>query len=498
MSLEKSHGAPLAEAWKRLNADDFSGALNVVAAAFERVGKWTSGTQRLPIGWPGADRLIAAVAERVRGSMPESRVCKGRGDCDAVVIARWNPTGGHAAVAADLLNASCAPNKRAFVVRAGPGERSPEPIARRLGLSPGDVELCPEGAGMTPWEWLPQRLAAFGGTRLFVFHETNGPELLVAVLASPAARVFVVHHVDAKPCSGLHLPGVTVIELTPFGWHYSRTRLGIDPVYLPLSSNPPPGERPAFLETGELRTATCGRTQKFDLRYPFRYSEIVAERLRRFGGRHLHIGQLSSQRLAAIGGALDRLGVARERLEHLPSVSRLPAELWAQRIDLYMGSFPFGGARTLVDVMASATPAILHLPSVHTRFGTSSLACEGSAFWSTPEELWRILDAVDAGWLAERARLARAHFERFHRPALLAAALARPDCTGLQPLPQGPHDRLPEPQDILCHLLADVAELRHREVAIRERLASLEARVKARAAETSRPWWRRWLGRRRA
>lgn len=492
MSASPERGVGLDAAWRSLDAGRVDEALEVVAGAFERIGAWASGAQRLPIGWPEADRLIAAAVENLRASGASLPECAAQaGSCDAVLISRWSQIGGHAAVAADLLRASSATDKRVFVIHGSRHVRTPEAIAARLGLAPGAVELCPPGATDTPWEWLPQRLAACGCTRLFIFHETRRPGVLAAALASAAARKFVVHHVDSKPCSGLFLPGVPVIELTPFGWHYSRAHLGIDPVYLPLVSRPPAGERPAFLSSGELRTATCGRAAKFDSRHSFRYPEIIAERLRRFGGRHVHIGPLSAGGRATIDRELERRGVPPERFEYISSVPNLPDALWAQRIDLYLASFPFGGARTIVDVMASATPAVVHVRSAHSRLGSTSLSCQGTSFWSDPGELWEILRHADAAGLAARSRQAREHFERCHRPALLAEALALPDCGDLQPPPLGPADRLPEPQDVLCQLLADLTGFREREARILERLTALEAATRLRAA---RSWWRRWFG----
>lgn len=474
MNESERGSAVLAEAWAAIDAGDIPRALKCVSRAYERIGRWCQGGQRLPIGWPEADRLIAAVADIVRPSADAVPAPAKDGGNDAVVLSHWSEYGGHRFVASDVLRASPARRKHAFVFDFRGLAPSAEEIATRLGIPDDCVEVSPREVLETPWEWFPARAAALGCSRLFVFHETFHPGALVAVLASRLARAYVVHHTDGKPCSGLHLPGVRVVEVTPFCHHYSRRNLGIDPLYLPLVSDPPTGDRPPFMAGGQLRTATCGREMKFAVRRGFPYAAVIAERLRRFGGSHLHIGGLSERARALIDGALRDADVAKERFEHLTHVESLPIALWANQIDLYIGSFPAGGARTTVDVMASATPAVSHSRAGREHYSNTSLRAPGTEHWSTPEELWSILGSANSAWLTERSRLARAHFDRHHRRELLAEALARPDFVGLEPPPIPADARIPSPQDVLCQIIADVTWLRHREKELSKRLAALE------------------------
>lgn len=479
----------IAEAWGAIDAGDVPRALKQISAAYGLIGHWSEGVQRLPIGWPEADRVIAAAANIVCDRAgPGAPVADGGGN-DAVLFSRWTNFGGHRFAATDILHASPARHKYAFVINAGRSGASAGQMASRLGIPEDCVEVAPAEVRDTPWEWLPARLRARGCSRLFVVHETYRPGVLVAALASSPVRVYILHHIDAKPCSGLYLPGVRVVDLTPFCFHYSRRNLGIEPIYLPLVSAPPVGERPAFSGTGELRTATCGREDKFALRRGFPYAGIIAERLRRFGGQHVHMGALSEEALAMLDAAFRRAGVEPGRFEYLSRVPNLPAALWANRIDLYITSFPAGGARTFIDVMASATPAVVNIRGEHERYCSSSLRAPGTAEWSVPDELWAILGSAQPGWLAERSRLARDHFARNHRIEVLAGALARPDIIGVEPPPLPEGAVLSSPQDVLCQVVAEITSLRRREGEMRERIAALEED----ASRSIR--WPRWLKR---
>lgn len=484
MSEAPRGNACLAEAWAAIGEGDVPRALRHVAEAYGHIGRWCDGSQRLPIGWPEADRVIADAANIVRATRPPP--ARG-GENDAVLFSRWTNFGGHRFAAGDTLRASPAPNKFAFVIHPGRAGASAEQMADKLGIPPDCVEIAPAGARDRPWEWLPERLAARGCARLFVVHETYRPGVLVAAIASSCAGIYLLHHIDSKPCSGLYLPGITVVELTPFCYHYSRLHLGIHPIYLPLISEPPPGERPSFMADGELRTATCGREEKFEADKGFPYAAIVAERLRRFAGRHVHIGHLSEGAREMIGAALREAGVEPGRFEYLSRIPNLPAALWANRVDLYLASFPHGGARTIIDVMASATPAIVYVRGPIERLGNTSLRAPGTAEWSRPEELWEILGSIDPAWLAERSRLASEHFGQYHSRATLASALASPRIVGVTPPPPPDDAMMPSPQNAICHLLADVAWLRKSEREMRARLVAIEAAV-SRGIR-----WPRWL-----
>ncbi len=479
----------LSGAWDALRDGDVAGALRHVGEAYGHIGRWCDGGQRLPIGWPEADRVIAAAARLVRPASAGGAAKPELERSDAILISRWTNYGGHRFAATDLLRASPARRKYAFVINPGSTLPSTEKIAGRLGIPEGNVEIAPEEIRGRPWEWLPSKIDALGCSRLFIVHETYRPGVLVAALASSCAGLYILHHIDSKPCSGLFLPGVRVIDWTPYCFHYSRRNLAIDPIYLPLVSEAPAGERPPFLANGELRTATCGREEKFDTARGFPYAGIVAERLCRFGGVHLHIGHLSDASLGRIETELRRCHVDRARFEYLSRVPNLPSAIWTHGVDVYLASFPFGGARTIVDVMASATPMVVNARGEHERQFSAGLRAPGTEAWSNPEQLWTILDSVTPEWLATRSRLARDHFEKNHSRRILAEALMPSDIRGVEPPRLDPDVVIPSPQNAICQIIADVAWLRKSERDTRERLAALEQAV-SRSVQ-----WPHWMKR---
>ena len=146
-------------------------------------------------------------------------------------------------------------------------------------------------------------------------------------------------------------------------------------------------------------------------------------------------------------------------------------------MDVYLASFPFGGARTIVDVMASATPMVVNARGEHERQFSAGLRAPGTEAWSNPEQLWTILDSVTPEWLATRSRLARDHFEKNHSRRILAEALMPSDIRGVEPPRLDPDVVIPSPQNVICQIIADVAWLRKSERDTRERLAALEQAV---------------------
>lgn len=479
----------LTRAWKALGAGDVSLALRHVGEAYGYIGRWCDGVQRLPIGWPEADRVIAAAADRVRIDAGTRGAATPVDRGDAILLSRWTNYGGHRFAATDILSASPARAKSAFVINPGNPAAPVEKIASRLGIPESAVEIVPEGNRDRPWEWLPARIDARGCSRLFIVHETYRPGALVAALASSCQGIYLLHHIDSKPCSGLYLAGIRVIECTPFCFYYSRRHLGIDPIYLPLVSEAPVGERPPFMPDGQLRTATCGREDKFATERGFPYAGTIAERLRRFPGVHMHMGNLSERARDHIAAEMRRSGVETGRFIYLSRVPNLPTALWEHGVDVYLASFPVGGARTIVDVMASGTPMIAHIKGAHERCFGVALRAPGTELWSRPEELWAVLDAVKPEWLGARSRMAREHFEKHHSRDVLQKALGPAEIRGVLPAESGDGVIMPSPQNALCQMIADVAWLRKQNGEMGARLDQLE-RMVSRAVK-----WPSWITR---
>lgn len=330
--------------------------------------------------------------------------------------------GGHTALIGDfvrVLDGAGGGNSHVIVTNIiGHNKQSvAENIRHRLGVPPGNIVVLDGPSPAGRMEQLFRLLLALQPRRLFLFHHPEDP--LACVVAHPdcAPERILVHHADGTPSFGLYLPGIRLIELNPIAAAMSRLA-GLDPAWLPLTS-PDPGPRPVgFLARGNLVTASSGTQYKFTRPHPYGYAETLGRVLQTTGGWHLHVGPLDGEILAGIHQALDRANVAADRFIHVPWAPSLVNCLWEHGCDLYLSSFPVDGARTNIEVFASATPHLRHTTKPDDPW------IDGGLTWQTWDDLADTLGAMasrDA--LAERSLRMRAAYDQYHHPHAFANCL---------------------------------------------------------------------------
>jgi hypothetical protein len=344
---------------------------------------------------------------------------------DTFLASQLYQDGGHTALIGDFVTALTGTGEYPHLVLTNIYGNHDEPLADRIRLRTG---ILPENVHILPGPSLEERLDQLTATlldmqprRLFLFQHPDDP--LASVVAQPAIsrQCFLVHHADATPTLGLHLPGVRVIELNPFAAANARIRR--IPVDLLLLTAPDPGPRPCdFLSRGHLVTATCGSAHKYESDYVYSYADAVAVILQTTGGWHIHIGPLSADALARIFAALPAQ-VDAERFIHLPWVASLAEALWQHGCDVYFASFPIDGARAYVEVAASATPYLAHRGQRSRAIDSWAIGPE-SAVWSTMDELANTLQRMtDRGALEECARGIRRCYDQYHHPKVFRQTL---------------------------------------------------------------------------
>ncbi|MCC7180567.1 MAG: hypothetical protein IT177_19465 [Acidobacteria bacterium] len=363
---------------------------------------------------------------------------------DVYLATQLYDIGGHTALIGDFVRALGHESAHVIVTDLLGQNPTPVPeqIVSRLGLSSSQVTVV---AGPSHAERLDQvlaRLRALLPQRLFLFHHPHDP--LASVVAQPevAGERILVHHADAMPSFGLHVPGVRIVDLNPSAVALARA-LWRESWLLPLTS-PDPGPRPhGFLRRGQLVTASSGSAHKFAGGYGMSYVATVAVILRATGGWHVHIGPLEDDVIAEARGLLAREGIAPDRFVYVRTVPCLAAALWEQDVDLYCASFPVDGARTKIEALSSATPYLRHAWRPLREPGNDpTLDAEGLLAWRTWDDLASTLRRLsDVAALARHSAHARRLYEQAHHPAVFGRTLAR-ILDGREPVPEVPSTRL--------------------------------------------------------
>lgn len=429
-----------------------------------------------PLGVPEWDwRLWRMGRERLAHRPPSPREALDPGPRrvrDVYLATQLYDIGGHTALIGDFVRALGRESAHVVVTDLLGQNPAPVPdvIVSRLALSSGQVTVV---AGPSHAERLDQvlaRLRALAPERLFLFHHPHDP--LASVVAQPelARERILVHHADATPSFGLHVPGVRIIDLNPAGVALARA-LGRESWLLPLTS-PDPGPRPhGFLRRGQLVTASSGSAHKFAGGYAMRYADTVAVILRATGGWHVHIGPLEDDAIADVRAALSREGIAPDRFVYVRTVPSLAAALWEHDVDVFCASFPVDGARTKVEALASATPYVRHAWRPLRESGADpTLDAEGLLVWRTWDDLALTLRRLsDAGTLGQHAAKVRRLYDEDHHPAPFGRRLAR-ILDGREPLPEVPPGRT---EAAMQSLLAAIASERIHEASPQRGPASM-------------------------
>lgn len=325
-------------------------------------------------------------------------------------------TGGHTAVLEDFVRFQ--PNKKHLLLITGTiGGGESEVIRNRFSHLSIDIYWAPTGTYLDKLCWLQQQLIVKRPDQVFLFNHHQDAVAIAAVQPNLVSQLIFYHHCDHQICLGLYLPHALHIDLHSFGYYNCRNNLGIkNNVYIPLIANDL-NTRPhniIFLADGKLRTCSSGSGYKFEQHYSYTYVEEVPKILAITGGYHIHIGYLSQHSLDTIESGLEKSGIEKDKFVHIPWVKSIWKAMHDQRIDVYISSFPIGGAKASVEVMGSGTPIIGHKNYHSSLLSCTEIIYPEAFFWSTLEELYSCLRSLTQEILLEQSAFSRKHYDLNH------------------------------------------------------------------------------------
>ena len=357
------------------------------------------------------------------------------------VASRLQASGGHTAVLADIARIAGRP-ARILLTGVGGSTDIPGLSHRFGGVADCQFETAPRASRLERLRWLQARLRALRPDTVWLFNHHQDSVAVAAVQPGEGYALKYLHHGDHHLCLGVCLPFGEHYDPHPMGWRNCReVLLRGDNRYLPMAV-PSVAMPPVRVEPrGPLVTCTAAGHNKIEHDYWPAYAEVIASLLARTGGSHVHIGRLSAPYRWRIRRALARQGVAATRFRYTPYVPSVAATLMQEGVDVYLSSFPYSGARTLVEAMAAGLPVAMHDHSGSRFLGALDMAPPGACVWSDPEQLLGFLERSDRAELRRRGEQSRRHYEAHHTPEAMAAALrpgAAPMAAPVSPVPHRP------------------------------------------------------------
>lgn len=301
----------------------------------------------------------------------------------------------------------------------------PEELSR-LGGANAEIMVAPKGDGVQKLYWLISQIIQIKPCRVFLLNHHQDSLIISAVRPfSEKTKVIFYHHADHNFCLGVHLEGAIHIDIHNVGYFNCRENEKItDNHYLPLTIPDLNITRigSSFVRAGHLITCSSATYHKFKNFYLYPYQELIAERLLLRGGCHIHIGNIPEDDLINLRRVLRKKGVDQNRFVHIPWVDSLWAALLEYHVDLFINSFPIGGARTLIEVMGAGIPILMHENYLSRFHSSRDVGYPEALIWKYPECFENIISNIGEKELKEQSRLSRQYYVSHYRAESIVPA----------------------------------------------------------------------------
>jgi hypothetical protein len=262
--------------------------------------------------------------------------------------------------------------------------------------------------------WLQQQWIKIIPEKCFLFIHHQDVIAIAAAQPDMPGDLYYYHHADYILGLGKNLPHAKHIDINPLTYSYCRHEMKLDNIYCPLTCEDNYSEQTAdriFAQNNILHTASSGAAAKFLQLYAYSYIDLLPILLKISKGSHTHIGYLPEYALKRIKKILKLHNVSPEKFMYIPWVKNVGQELINRNIDIYIASFPVGGGRTAIEVMASGTPIICHQNYRSVFLSEQHLLYPESFVWQNPEELFAILSAqCSSDNLKQHGKWARSYY----------------------------------------------------------------------------------------
>ena len=365
--------------------------------------------------------------------------------------------GGTSLVIQDLLDAH-ASSECVVVASNSLSDMTADDIKTRGLESNVRIEVSPAETLTAKFDWLVRTISRERPAAVFVLNHHQDSVIISAVQAFVSkTKVIFYHHADYNLCLGVHMDGVVHVDPHNVGFYNCRENEGLaDNRYIPMTVADLGVTRIGrqFMKDGALLTCASGTYHKFGNFYLYPYFELIVERLVKCRGSHIHIGNLPESVQIELRNRLVERGVDADRFILIEWTPSLWATLVEMEVDLFMGSYPIGGARTTIEVMGAGIPLFMCENYLSRFHGSRDIVYDSSLVWKYPDDFVRILSGITPAILRRESARSRRHFERYYSASKidLTSVLRRVIAGRGTRRPPPMHDYEPDRLDRLLHL----------------------------------------------
>lgn len=259
--------------------------------------------------------------------------------------------------------------------------------------------------------------------RIFLYHSHHDITILAALQDNVVDELYLAGYLDHGLNPGIGHPLITAYMYNrPWQASYYKKYLHIPENQLwnmmPFLLDEALPPRATFEDTPKtghipIRSAVLvARSYKLFSKYVYPYPEILTDLLSRHQNMiHHHFGPLSDGELKKIHHMLADKNIAKDRFVHIPWFDLKEGINQTYGINLYLQSWPIGGARAAVSAMAEGLPLIQHMQKDSSQFSSFDYVYDEAPVWETPQELADILNQIDSDFLKRQSELSFKYFQ---------------------------------------------------------------------------------------
>lgn len=339
-------------------------------------------------------------------------------DSTVIICTGLFKSGGTSPLIGDIVRAQ-GQRKSTVLATNSLGSMSGDDLAMsRLGEINADIIVCDKGNLEDRLHWLVQQITRLEPSRVILLNHHQDSVIVAAVRPfTEKTKVLFYHHADHNLCLGVHLKGAIHVDIHNVGFCNCRDKEQIkDNFYVPMTINDLGSEfvRQNFLRKDRLTTCSSANPHKFSNFYFYPYHELIIDRLEARNGSHVHIGVMPESTLQHMHRKMQERSIDPSRLVYIPWTANLWKALIENNVDLFIGSFPIGGARTAIEVMGAGVPMLMH-ENYLTRFHSSRDICYPDHFlWQYPHEFTEVISKITLDELLTHGKRSREYYMKYH------------------------------------------------------------------------------------
>lgn len=407
----------------KINSDDLNGALKYIHLAVEQIFCEPLNSTQI-FGSRLLDDFCQEIGRVNLKKIIDNRPIQQSSKQSTIYIAtKLQASGGHTAVLADFIRMSSEANVHVLVTGLDGSTDKDSILHRFKGIENLTFEYAPKVTHIKKLDWLQARIQELNPKDVWLFNHHHDSVAIAAVQSSEGYKIHFYHHGDHNLSLGVYLRNVDHIDPHPMGFHNCREYLGInDNRYIPLTVSDLGVLKKSKFPSDpnhKLITCTAARSNKVEVNYFIRYVDVIPEMLRASRGVHIHIGNLSYIALWTIKRRIKGLGLDPKSFIYIPYVPSLWKFFLDNKVDLYIASFPYGGGRTIIEVMGAGIPVAVHSHCLSRFLGGFDMVYEEAFVWRYPEELYRYISNIDFKVLESQSVLARATYLKYHTESIV-------------------------------------------------------------------------------